>query len=129
MNAGVVTIGKFVHEILGGTPQRAKVIFYGLSVESHRGDGIDKAMIGGLLGLETADERILDAHLLAAEKELDIIFQFFAACPYVDYPDAILVKAERGVYSIVIGGTCTADGVSKIFLVNGTPVDIPLPVP
>ena len=42
--AGVVSIGKFIHEWLGGCPEEAQIVFYDSFAETYQGHGTDKAL-------------------------------------------------------------------------------------
>ena len=44
--------------ILGETPTEATIYLHGSFAETYRGHGTDKAIIGGLLGFSSDDERI-----------------------------------------------------------------------
>ena len=65
--AGVVSIGKFIYEWLGGCPEEAKIVFYDSFAETYQGHGTDKVLIGGLLGLATDDTRIRQSIEMAKE--------------------------------------------------------------
>lgn len=59
--AGAVRLGRTARQLLGGLPEQAEIIFYGSFAETYRGHGTDVAVIGGLLGYDTDDERIVHA--------------------------------------------------------------------
>jgi L-serine dehydratase len=66
--AGAVRIGLVAYQILGETPTDARILLHGSFAETYQGHGTDKAIVAGLLGLNTDDERIIDAFELAAER-------------------------------------------------------------
>jgi L-serine dehydratase len=66
--AGAVRIGLATHQILGGTPINATILLHGSFAETYQGHGTDKALVAGLLGLNTDDERIVDAFELATQQ-------------------------------------------------------------
>lgn len=66
--AGAVRIGLVVYQLLGETPTDATILLHGSFAETYQGHGTDKAIVGGLLGLNTDDERIVNAFELAAER-------------------------------------------------------------
>ncbi len=39
--AGVVSIGKFIHEWIGGCPEKADIVFYDSFAETYQGHGTD----------------------------------------------------------------------------------------
>ena len=65
--AGVVSIGKFIYELLGGLSARGEYLFYDSFSETYQGHGTDKALLGGLLGMDTDDSRIKHSLELAKE--------------------------------------------------------------
>ena len=56
--AGAVRIGKYARSILGGTPVKAHIRFSGSFAKTYKGHGTDKAVIAGVLGMDTDDARI-----------------------------------------------------------------------
>ena len=73
--AGAVRIGRMARRLLGdGTPVIAKITLSGSFAATGRGHGTDKALIAGLLGMHTDDERIPRSFLLAQEKGMGYLF-------------------------------------------------------
>ncbi len=68
--AGAVRLGLVARALLGDTPQKAKIELHGSFARTGPGHGTDKALIAGLLGMDTADERIRGSFALAAEAGL-----------------------------------------------------------
>jgi L-serine dehydratase len=56
------------YQILGETPTDATILLHGSFAETYQGHGTDRAIVAGLLGLNTDDERIIEAFELAAER-------------------------------------------------------------
>ena len=57
--AGAVRIGRMARRLLGEeTPQMAKITRSGSFAATGRGHGTDRAIVAGLLGMHTDDERI-----------------------------------------------------------------------
>ncbi|MED2256503.1 serine dehydratase beta chain [Brevibacillus parabrevis] len=127
--AGVVTIGKFVRDFLGGEIESATIVFYDSFSETYKGHGTDKAVVGGLLGLDTDDSRIRVALELAAAKGLQVVFEKRGDCPYYDHPNTVMIQARTARDIAVIGGVSLGGGISKVFYVNEFAVDIPLNAP
>ncbi|QQE75589.1 hypothetical protein KDJ56_06385 [Brevibacillus composti] len=127
--AGVVSIGKFVHELLGAAPIRAEVILYDSFAETYKGHGTDKAIVGGLIGLDTDDLRIREALSLASAQGVDISFSFAERCPLYDHPNTVQVIAELGQEVYRVCGVSLGGGISKIVSLNGEAVEIYLNQP
>lgn len=124
--AGVVSIGKFMHEWLGGCPEAADIVFYDSFAETYQGHGTDKALLGGLLGMDTDDSRIKHSLECAEEYGLNYRFEFENSCSYFDHPNTTIVKVKRGDDEVKIGGVSLGGGLSKIFMIDDQMVDIRL---
>lgn len=127
--AGVVSIGRFVHDFLKGSPKKATIIFYDSFAETHKGHGTDKAIVGGLIGMDTDDVRIRHAEEMARTQGMEIHFELEGNCPYYEHPNTVLIQAEKDGQSVMIGGVSLGGGISKIFHINGSSVDVPLNAP
>ncbi len=73
--AGAVRIGRTARLLYGKQPEEVDVYFHGSFADTWRGHGSDKAIIGGLLGFKTFDERIKEADKYAKEAGLKIRFK------------------------------------------------------
>ncbi len=73
--AGAVRIGKYAYSILGERPLKARINFSGSFAKTYRGHGTDKAIIAGLLGMDTDDDRIRRSIELAKEEGLQYTFE------------------------------------------------------
>ncbi len=124
--AGVVSIGKFIHELLGGCPEEAKIVFYDSFAETYQGHGTDKALLGGLLGMDTDDTRIKHSLEWAKEYGMQYHFEFEDACVYYDHPNTTIVTAKCRDCVVKVGGASLGGGLSKIFMINGEIVDVRL---
>ena len=113
--AGVVSIGKFIHEWIGGCPEEATIVFYDSFAETYQGHGTDKALLGGLLGMDTDDSRI--KHSLECTED---------SCPHFDHPNTTIATVKRGYDEVKVGGVSLGGGLSKIFMIDDQMVDIRL---
>lgn len=73
--AGAVRIGKYARSILGTTPVCATIRFSGSFAKTYKGHGTDKAIIAGILGMETDDERIPVSLAVAKAEGLTFTFE------------------------------------------------------
>lgn len=127
--AGVVAIGKFGYDLLGGAPDNAEITFYDSFSETYQGHGTDKAILGGLLGFSTDNSAIKHAFDLADKSKMSYSFILEESCPYYDHPNTLIVKLKSGEKTLEFGGVSLGGGVSKIFLLNGQEVEIMLNSP
>lgn len=72
--AGAARLGLMARAIIGETPRTAEIFLHGSFAETGRGHGTDKAIVAGLLGFETFDDRLKDAfeHATAAGMTFEI---------------------------------------------------------
>jgi L-serine dehydratase len=124
--AGVVSIGKFIYELLGDYPQETNIVFYDSFAETYQGHGTDKALLGGLLGMDTDDSRIKNSLEWAKEYGMQYHFEFEDICIYFDHPNTTIVTAKRGDRVVKVGGASLGGGLSKIFMIDEEMVDIRL---
>lgn len=68
--AGAVRIGMMARKILGEEPVQATIELHGSFAQTYKGHGTDKAIIAGIMGFATDDERIKDALSIADSKGL-----------------------------------------------------------
>ena len=72
--AGAVRIGKYARSVLGKKPVKAVIQFSGSFAKTYKGHGTDKAVIAGILGMDTDDARIRNSMQIATEEGLDFTF-------------------------------------------------------
>ena len=72
--AGAVRIGKYARSVLGTKPVKAVIRFSGSFAKTYKGHGTDKAVIAGILGMDTDDGRIRNSMQIATEEGLDFTF-------------------------------------------------------
>jgi len=91
--AGAVRIGRTARLLFGKEPKNVNVYFHGSFAETWRGHGSDKAVLGGLLGFKTFDERIKEADKHAEKAGLIVHFKRINLGP--DYhPNSIKITVE-----------------------------------
>ena len=73
--AGAVRIGKYARSILGTIPVSALIRFSGSFAKTYKGHGTDKAIVAGILGMETDDERIRISFEVAKAEGLEYTFE------------------------------------------------------
>lgn len=72
--AGAVRLGAMARKILGSEPIEAEIILHGSFAETGKGHGTNLALVAGLLGMHTDDERIPRAFEIAKERGLSVNF-------------------------------------------------------
>lgn len=73
--AGAVRLASMALKILGTEPRTAEIALHGSFAETGKGHGTHLALIAGILGMHTDDERIPQAEQLALQKGIKIYFK------------------------------------------------------
>ncbi len=72
--AGASRIGKAASLLLSSPPVRADILLHGSFAKTYRGHGTDKALVGGIMGMEPWDLRIRESMELAEKTGLKVHF-------------------------------------------------------
>ena len=121
--AGAVRLGRIAAKVLGSRPVRADILLSGSFARTYRGHGTDKALIAGILGLQSDDERVRVSLDLAGESGLS--FSFTEG----DIPDAhpntarIVLTGEDGA-KIEMQGASIGGGNILVTEINGLEVAV-----
>lgn len=70
--AGAARIGLMTRALLGKTPVKAHIFLHGSFAKTYKGHGTDKALVAGILGMQTDDERIRFSLDVAKKEGLEI---------------------------------------------------------
>lgn len=121
--AGAVRIGKYARSILGATPVKAHIRFSGSFAKTYKGHGTDKAVIAGILGMDTDDARIRVSMDVA--KEEGLAFEFEEADIDGAHPNTAEITLEDAEgRTAQIQGASVGGGNIVINKINGTVVSI-----
>ena len=72
--AGACRLGRIARALLGTDAVRARITLYGSFAKTYRGHGTDRALVAGIMGLATDDDRLRDSLELARERGVDVSF-------------------------------------------------------
>lgn len=121
--AGAVRIGKYARSILGETPVKAHIRFSGSFAKTYKGHGTDKAVIAGILGMDTDDARIRVSMDVA--KEEGLTFEFEEADIDGAHPNTAEITLEDATgRTAQVQGASVGGGNIVINKINGTEVSI-----
>ena len=123
--AGACRLGLLARGLVGGTPQRARVELHGSFARTGEGHGTDKAIVGGLMGFRTDDERIREA-LEIAERE-GLAYAFEKTTLGADdkiHPNSVRITVERGDRRAVMLGSSLGAGRILVTQIDGFPVEV-----
>lgn len=72
--AGAVRIGYIAGRLLGEPVKQAEILLHGSFLATGKGHGTDRALVAGLLGMQTDDERIPNSFQIARESGMEVRF-------------------------------------------------------
>ncbi|SFS51288.1 L-serine ammonia-lyase, iron-sulfur-dependent subunit beta [Marininema halotolerans] len=115
--AGAARIGSAARSLFGRKPQRVTITLYGSFAKTYRGHGTDIAIVGGLLGFDTFDERIVQSLRIAHDEGVEVTFIESDETP--DHPNTarLLLEDELGTAEVV--GISIGGGKMEIVELNG----------
>ena len=70
--AGALRIARVAASLMNSPVTRVRFTLYNSFSHTYRGHGTDRALVAGILGMDTDDERIRDAHELARKRGLAV---------------------------------------------------------
>ncbi len=120
--AGAVRIGLFAHGLCE-KPKFVRVLLHGSFADTYRGHGTDKAIVAGLLGMSTDDERIKDSIQIAKDVGLNVLIETTDLGPRY-HPNTAKIVIDCENEKIVVVGSSVGGGNITIVELNGYPVEI-----
>ena len=116
--AGPVRLGRVASKLLGERPVKAEIELTGSFAQTYRGHGTDKALVAGIMGFDSDDERIRSSLELAREKGMAVSFAE-TAIPGAHPNTARITLTGAGGRRAVVRGASVGGGSILITAVNG----------
>ena len=121
--AGAVRLGRVAWKILGEEVVQADIQLAGSFAQTYRGHGTDKALIAGIMGMQSDDERIRRSLELARERRL--VFSFREQDIPGAHPNtARILLWDAAGRTVTVQGASVGGGNILITSVNGMEVQI-----
>jgi L-serine dehydratase len=121
--AGAANLGYCTHRIFGDDIKKVTIKLFGSFAKVCKGHGTDWALLGGLLGFKSYDQRLLQSMKLAKNKGWDVEY-IYDEKTAVDHPNTVVfeilfVNGDRAnLEGVSIGG-----GSVNINKINGVKVE------
>lgn len=115
--AGAARIGLVARQLFQKEPTWVDFHLYGSFAKTYQGHGTDVALVGGILGFETFDERITDAMNIAKDK--GISFSFHEEDAQLDHPNTVKIRLGDGKQEMELVGISVGGGKVEIKELNG----------
>ena len=120
--AGAVRIGLVCRMLLGDDVKHARITFYGSFADTYHGHGTDKAVIGGLLGFRTDNEKIRESLRLAEFRGLS--YEIFTQEDPRLHPNTVVIEASSKDKKVRLQGASVGGGAIRITEINGMAVQV-----
>lgn len=121
--AGAARLAKIAASIAGFNEiKEVKFLLHGSFAKTYRGHGTDRALVGGILGMDPWDKGIRDSFQYAEEKGLK--YEFVEADLGDVHPNTIKIVITKITGKVVeVTGSSIGGGNIKVFNIDGQPVD------
>ncbi|MCD8510844.1 MAG: L-serine ammonia-lyase, iron-sulfur-dependent subunit beta [Bacillus sp. (in: Bacteria)] len=115
--AGAARIGLVARQLFQKEPTWVDFHLYGSFAKTYQGHGTDVALVGGILGFETFDERITEAMKIA--KARGIAFSFHEEEAQLDHPNTVKIRLGDEKQEMELVGISVGGGKVEIKELNG----------
>ncbi|WP_026867569.1 MULTISPECIES: L-serine ammonia-lyase, iron-sulfur-dependent subunit beta [Jeotgalicoccus] len=120
--AGAARIGLLARSLFGGQPDKADIYLYGSFRDTYQGHATDVALLGGLLGYDTDDERIINAKKDAESHNMT--YNFIEMNEERSHPNTAVLHLFKGEEELVIEGVSIGGGKIELVSINGYNINI-----
>lgn len=122
--AGALRCAQVAASLLDGRIVRVTFTLWNSFAHTYKGHGTNRALVAGVLGLDTDDERIRDAFALAEERGLAYEFVIGGDDPSI-HPNTVDIHLESETGSMAdVRGESLGGGKMRISAINGVHVEI-----
>jgi L-serine dehydratase len=123
--AGACRLGLLARDLVGGTPERARVELHGSFARTGEGHGTDRAIVGGLMGFRPDDDRLREALSIAEREGLAYAFEKTTLGGEREiHPNTARITVERGNRRHLMTGSSLGAGRVVVTEVDGFPVEV-----
>ncbi len=126
--AGAVRIGKIVSSIFGETPTEVEFQLFHSFAKTYRGHGTDVALVAGILGMDTDDERIPDSLDIARERGIKVYWKVNKDSN-APHPNTTRIIIKNDHKTISATGVSIGGGNIQVTELNGFAVNLNMNTP
>ena len=120
--AGAVRIGLVAKDLFNQIPKQVDIYLYGSFMETYKGHGTDVALVGGLLGYDTDDDRIQKS--LETAEEIGMKVNFIEMAEERSHPNTAIINMRDGEKEISVEGVSIGGGKIEVVAINGISIAI-----
>ncbi|MFT9846735.1 L-serine ammonia-lyase, iron-sulfur-dependent subunit beta [Aneurinibacillus sp. REN35] len=115
--AGAARIGLIARNLFGNQPTKAEITFYGSFAKTYKGHGTEIAIVGGILGFDTFDQRITDS--LAIAKDLNVEITIRTSDDIPNHPNTARLVLYDKTRALEVCGISIGGGKVELTEVDG----------
>ncbi|MEB8087102.1 L-serine ammonia-lyase, iron-sulfur-dependent subunit beta [Staphylococcus pseudoxylosus] len=115
--AGAVRIGLVARDLFNQLPSQVDIYLYGSFMETYKGHGTDVALVGGLLGYNTDDDRIQTS--LEAAESAGMKVNFIEMAEERSHPNTAIINMRNAEKEISVEGVSIGGGKIEVVAING----------
>ena len=121
--AGAAVIAFLAQKMIAPPLKRVDFTLYGSFAKTYHGHGTDRALLGGMMGFHTEDERIRESFQIADERGLAYSFTPNDTEEEI-HPNTVDIRMENAAGQVmVVRGESLGGGKVRISRINGVQVD------
>ena len=121
--AGAVRLGYISHKVLGERAVKAEIELCGSFAQTYKGHGTDKALVAGILGMKSDDERIRNSLTIAKEEGLEYHFSTTSIPGAHPNTARISLTGESGAHAELCGASIGGGNI-LVTEINGLEVSV-----
>ncbi|MCI7677171.1 L-serine ammonia-lyase, iron-sulfur-dependent subunit beta [Streptococcus orisratti] len=126
--AGAVRIGKIVNSIFGEIPEEVTFQLYNSFAKTYQGHGTDKALVAGILGMDTDDPEIKNSLEIAHRKGIKLYWNILKDSN-APHPNTAKITVKKGSKDMSITGVSIGGGNIEVTELNGFSVSLKMNTP
>lgn len=126
--AGAVRIGKIVNSIFGEIPEKVTFQLYNSFAKTYQGHGTDKALVAGILGMDTDDPEIKNSLEIAHQKGIKLYWNILKDSN-APHPNTAKITVKKGSKDMSITGVSIGGGNIEVTELNGFSVSLKMNTP
>lgn len=126
--AGAVRIGHIIYSILGKAPDEVTFSLYNSFAKTYRGHGTDRALVAGIMGMDTDNPNIKDSLTIAQEKGIRIYWKILKEGEAA-HPNTVKIDVKEGDNQMSITGISIGGGNIEVTELNGFSVSLKMNTP
>ena len=126
--AGAVRIGKIVNSIFGEIPEEVTFQLYNSFAKTYQGHGTDKALVAGILGMDTDDPEIKNSLEIAHRKGIKLYWNILKDSN-APHPNTAKITVKKGSKDMSITVVSIGGGNIEVTELNGFSVSLKMNTP